>query len=412
MQARQLKESDVGSISFDDSGSIVTINQYDIKKPLGKGSFAEVYLCGDRNTNEDYAVKVFNKSLLRRRRTMARTSCGVQVHSELEKVEREIAIMKKLVHPNLVSLYEVIDDHDDDQLYMFMEYVELGPVMTYDKATHTFRSRVTGGACGEDSSALYLLDVAAGLRYLHTHDIAHRDLKPDNVLLSVHGHCKIADFGVAHYFDSDRQKAAVHSVALLERSKSRAQMMETQGTYCFWAPEMVDVDHAFNAYACDMWAAGVCLYIFLTGMLPFYDDTVTVLFDKIRQAEYAKCDSCSPDAQRIVAGLLTADVSKRLTVQDLETDQWLKKIEQTVEPDDLSEMLGRPSTCEERPSSLSPTKHTVNQTDIESAFSKLTDKTRSACSLALQKIYGMSSRSADKFRVTKPPPARSYSEPP
>ena len=69
---------------------------------------------------------------------MERTADGVKVHSELDKVEKEIAIMKKLVHQNLVCLYEVIDDTEDDQLFMFMEYVELGPVMKCDLETNKF----------------------------------------------------------------------------------------------------------------------------------------------------------------------------------------------------------------------------------------------------------------------------------
>ena len=325
IRPRSIRKSAVGTINFDEAtGAITAINQYDITQALGKGSYAEVFLCRDRVKKEEFAVKIFNKSLLRRKRTMERTAAGVSVHSELEKVEKEIEIMKNLVHPNLVCLFEVIDDTEDDQLFMFMEYVQVGPVMTYDKHSRSFASRVTGGVYPEISAAAFLLDVASGLRYLHQHCIAHRDLKPDNILLDVEGHCKIADFGVAHHFERDQEKT-YKSLRQVERSVSRAQMFETQGTYCFWAPEMVNVEKSFNAYACDLWAAGICYYIFLSGQLPFYEEAVTDLFEKIRLgAAKGLPETVSNDSRRLLTGLLTVDVATRLTVHDLEKDEWLK----------------------------------------------------------------------------------------
>ena len=329
--SQPIKESEVGKICYDDGGALKSVNQYDVLQPLGKGSFAEVFLVKDRNSKEEYAVKIFNKGLLRRKRTMERTAEGVHVHTELEKVEREIQIMKELTHPNVVCLFEVIDDTDDDQLYMFMEYVHVGPVMTYNKLTQKFASKVTGGVYSEAVAACFLLDMASGLRYLHQHCIAHRDLKPDNILLDLDGHVKIADFGVAHHFDIDQEKT-YKNLALVERSVSRAQMFETQGTYCFWAPEMVDVEHSFNAYACDLWAAGICFYIFLTGQVPFYDDAVTDLFEKIRKADLDIDSDLSDDAKRLLKGLLQVDVGVRLTVQDLENDAFLQHAKQHFRP--------------------------------------------------------------------------------
>lgn len=148
--------------------------------------------------------------------------------------------------------------------------------MKCDPATRKFTSSMTGEACEEVAAGQYLLDVVSGLRYLHIHHIAHRDLKPDNVLLGVNGHCKIADFGVSHHFTEDAHKEAA-SMRSLERSTSRAQIKETQGTYSFWAPEMLDGAESFNAYGCDLWATGVCYYIFVTGELPFWADDVTKL---------------------------------------------------------------------------------------------------------------------------------------
>ena len=208
--------------------------------------------------------------------------------------------MKKLDHPNLVRLYEVVDDDEEDALYLFMELVALGPVVraaragdaalidvTDDDARDTYVDAATGRVCEEAVAGAYLMDVARGLRYLHRHAIAHRDLKPDNVLLAEDGRCKIADFGVAHHFADEARRGveAQKSLRSLERSHSRAQLRETQGTYAFWAPEMLEGSRSFNAYACDLWATGVCFFVFVAGRLPFAAaDAVADLFDAIAAA--------------------------------------------------------------------------------------------------------------------------------
>jgi serine/threonine protein kinase len=154
---------------------------------------------------------------------------------------------------------------------MFMEYVALGPVVRRNPKTNCFTSSATGHICEEAAAGRYLLDITSGIRYLHLHNIAHRDLKPDNVLLGGNGICKIADFGVAHHFEEDLAKQKLSpcptvttakyffsrlfrpvSMQSLERSHSRAQIRETQGTYCFWAPEMLEVViSASKLFACN-----------------------------------------------------------------------------------------------------------------------------------------------------------------
>jgi serine/threonine protein kinase len=208
-----------------------------------------------------------------------------------------------------------------------MEFVELGPVMKYDRETNKFTSTVTGGLCEERLAGQYLLDIASGLGYLHLHHIAHRDLKPDNVLLGKLGRCKIADFGVAHYFEEDHANDKTLSVRSLERSHSRAQIRDTQGTYCFWAPEMIQGDKKFNAYSCDMWAAGVCYFIFVTGKLPFYAESPVEMFDFIAQASPVIPNTLSNHSRRVIFGLLATNIDTRLTVQDLQSDPWLKSTE-------------------------------------------------------------------------------------
>ena len=115
-----------------------------------------------------------------------------------------------------------------------MEFVELGPVMKYDRETNKFTSTVTGGLCEERLAGQYLLDIASGLGYLHLHHIAHRDLKPDNVLLGKLGRCKIADFGVAHFFSQSNQRSM--------------RLSNTEGTHQFWPPEYVVFQYTYYSH--------------------------------------------------------------------------------------------------------------------------------------------------------------------
>ena len=269
------------------------------------------------------AVKIFQKSILKRIRTMERNkqTRQVQVKTALERVEREIALMKKLQHPNLVQFYDVIDSPDSDLLYMVIEYMPLGEILTYQN-DGTFRRKqirphhtsaddddddpaiegIVDGHFDEFHAALYFVDMMHGLAYLHQHHIIHRDLKPENVLLDARGIAKLSDFGVSHIFDDDnesederlrRSKQDGWSPTMLTRQDTETALTignmsndgiitKTEGTYAFFSPEMCHKgEQAFSGYAADIWAAGVCLYTFVSGKLPFYSESPPELMEMI-----------------------------------------------------------------------------------------------------------------------------------
>ena len=110
------------------------------------------------------------------------------VHTAFDNIEREIATMKLLKHPNLVKLYEVIDSIESDRLHMVLEYVSLGEIMSHVEGSNRYRrmryrKKVKGltpdGYFDEKHAALYLVDIMHGLAYLHRNRICHRDLKPE-----------------------------------------------------------------------------------------------------------------------------------------------------------------------------------------------------------------------------------------
>ncbi|KAL9188669.1 hypothetical protein ACHAXT_007047 [Thalassiosira profunda] len=297
------------------------------------------------------AVKIFHKSLLEKCRTIEHDpEHHIHVRTALESVEREIAVMKVLQHPNLASLYEVIDT-GSHRLYMVLEYLPLGEILTNVPGTGNYKRRprrkgepklpgvTKGGYFDERTAALFFVDVMHGLAHLHKNRIVHRDLKPENILLDSGGYAKISDFGVAHMFQ-DEAKAAVRDSlpdayqnnngrARISRTESDAawrmksmsdmgQLTKTEGTWCFWSPEMcAENSLVFSGYACDIWAAGVCLYTFATGHLPFYSEIPLKLFDMIADADVKYDDvKLSSDLLDLLKNVLAKDPSARAGIGD------------------------------------------------------------------------------------------------
>ena len=249
----------------DSMQNLLQFNEYTVVKPLGEGSFASVDLCEVRRPRasmfarapqpEQFAVKIFQKSIGKSRRD---AGCPYD-----PVIAREIAIMRRLRHPNLVALREVVDDEAEDMLYMVLEYVPGGPVMDWDEDEKVFVAPSTRGVLDEPAAAAALSDVLHGLAYLHLHHICHRDLKPQNILVDARGRCKIADIGVSHHFDDeddddddDSPRSPSSPATAMSHDSKRGQLRATEGTRAFWAPEMLGESpgHGFSGCAQDAWA--------------------------------------------------------------------------------------------------------------------------------------------------------------
>ncbi|ORY52993.1 kinase-like protein [Rhizoclosmatium globosum] len=210
-------------------------------------------------------------------------------------VREEIAIMKKLVHPNIVRLYEVLHNSADKKIYMVYELLEKGPVMEV---------KLEGSvpAMSEADARFYFRQLILGIEYLHEHEIAHRDIKPDNLLVSHDNVLKIVDFGVSEIF-----------------AKGSDKTRKAEGTAAFFSPELCTPGHGeISAKAVDVWAMGVTLYCFTTGRLPFKGASLWDLYEDIKNsAPDLSNQSFSANLADLLGKLLNKDPIFRISVDDI-----------------------------------------------------------------------------------------------
>ena len=302
------------SVAVDDehTGSGKKVNDYILGQVLGRGAFA--YVCkatheGDikkRNSSRMYAIKVMSKQKLKRARNFNRVGRKMVVTTALDNAKREIAVMKKIEHPHLVKLYEVINDDMHDELYLVMEHIPYGQIMSWNEEKRAYFERL-----GETRAREVTRDVLNGLAYLHRQNIVHMDLKPENLLVGYKQRIKIADFGVSRLLDIDRKSSAVSKM---------------EGTYHFWAPECLD-GRKFSPFLADVWALGVCVYVFVYGSLPFDAPNIPDMFDTVMQSKLdfpsgVKMTSTFLD---FCASMLRKDPAERPAVDALEVHPWLGK---------------------------------------------------------------------------------------
>ncbi|XP_059187721.1 calcium/calmodulin-dependent protein kinase kinase 1b [Centropristis striata] len=288
-------------VSITDADDCVQLNQYKLKKEIGKGSYGVVKLAYNEDSEQYYAMKVVSKKRLMKQCGFLRRMVPQGPNSlfPLEKVYREIAILKKLHHPNVVKLVEVLDDPDEDGLHMAFELMTKGPVMEVP----------TDEPFTEEQARFHFRDVVLGIEYLHYHKIIHRDIKPSNLLLGDDGHVKLADFGVSNEFEG-----------------TDALLSSTAGTPAFMAPEMMtEQEQSFSGKALDVWAMGVTLYCFVFGKCPFYDEYIVSLHNKIKNkpVEFPETPLISNELQGLIKRMLDKNPETRITIPEIKLHAWV-----------------------------------------------------------------------------------------
>ncbi|KAJ3257559.1 Calcium/calmodulin-dependent protein kinase kinase 1 [Boothiomyces macroporosus] len=275
------------------------VNQYLLLHNLGAGAYGRVVLARDETTNYNYACKIISKSrLLKQFRFVPGGEAAA-----MELIKREVAILKKVSnHSKIISLYEVLDDANEDNLYLFFELCERGPVMEMivGQKVQPF---------SEAQARQYFRDIVLGLEFLHHKRIVHLDIKPENLLVTTKGNVLIGDFGISRMMEEKNDKMMVANTSPL-----------------FTAPCVINPlkNNAGNdGRRVDIWALGVTLYCFVHGYCPFVDDTIIGVYEKIVNDPVVYSPIISKSLRDLLERMLEKDESRRISIQKIKTHPWV-----------------------------------------------------------------------------------------
>ncbi|KAG6610819.1 CAMKK/CAMKK-META protein kinase [Phytophthora cinnamomi] len=272
----------------------VVVNKYVIKGDLGRGTFGRVKLCESQEDGQMYAVKIMHKTFVQR--------MAGKEDQLYDVLRREVAIMKKLNHRNVVRLVEVIDDPNSQKMYLVQEYVQ-----------HSLMEEVTQARrLNEPIARKYMRDLLTGLQYLHFHKVIHRDIKPENILVSSEGIAKIADFGTARMIMNETETIS-----------------GAKGTPAFMAPEMFDIDATYQGPAVDVWSLGATLYMMVIGHPPWMADNEILLAERVQRVELRFPKdverTMEPHLKNLLQRMLTKDPALRISLKECFTHDWITK---------------------------------------------------------------------------------------
>ena len=262
-----------------------SISSYVIEKTLGEGTFGKVKLATHRATREKVAIKVLKKKLLAE-------------SSDIDRVTREIYILKLIRHPNLVKLFEIIQE--PDKIFIIMEYVDGGELLDYIEKNERIE---------EKEACRLFQQILAAVDYLHRLKIAHRDLKPENMLLDRKKNIKIIDFGLSNLYEKGEK------------------LRTSCGSPCYAAPEMI-LNKSYDPAKSDVWSLGVVLYYMVTGTLPFDDDNTTKLYNKIVSGLFFMPTYLNEHCQILLTSMLNTDPKRRVSLNDIKSFEFLRKYPQ------------------------------------------------------------------------------------
>ena len=222
-------------------------------------------------------------------------------------IKEEIAVMKKLNHPNLVSLIEVLDDPDEDSLYMVLEMCKKGVIMKVglgDKAD----------PYDEESCRCWFRDLILGIEYLHAQGVVHRDIKPDNLLLTEDDVLKIVDFGVSEMFEKQSEMLTAKSA----------------GSPAFLPPELCVAKHGgISGKAADIWSMGVTLYCLRFGQIPFEKPGILETYESIKSDPLELKEEAEEDFKDLMFRIMEKNPSKRIKMHELRVSTKNQRIPKT-----------------------------------------------------------------------------------
>ena len=258
------------------------IGDYILFEQIGMGTFSKVTRAFHLITEQIVAVKILDKE-------------KIEDEIDIERIIREIEILKNIHHPNIAQMYETYSTIHN--FYLMMEYVPGGDLFDYI-SSHIYLS--------EKESCFFFRQIISVLEYLISLGICHRDIKPENILLNEeHTQIKFIDFGLSNYFN---QSELLYSSC---------------GSPCYASPEMLS-GMAYRGTTTDLWSAGIVLYSMLVGALPFDDQELNKLYEQIKIGKFYIPSTLSLEAIDLLKKILEVDPKKRITIEEIKNHKWFQ----------------------------------------------------------------------------------------
>ena len=268
-----------------DTLSIKQIGDYILGEEIGSGAFGKVLLGKHILTEEKVAIKILDKMILN------------QTPEDYELVKKEISILKLVKHKYIVQLYEILQTAQ--HIFIIMEYCEGKEILDYI---------LTKNRLNELESLKYFQQLINCLFYLHSQNIAHRDIKIDNMLLDSNKDLKLIDFGLStKYTDDD----------LLD---------QPCGTVVYAAPEVLE-GKEYHGMLADVWSSGIVLFGMLAGYLPFSDKDDEENKKQVIKGIINIPDFFSAQVKDLLKHMLDVNPMTRYTLQEIKDHPWFNTIE-------------------------------------------------------------------------------------
>ena len=249
-------------------------SEYEIRRTIGKGNFGKVLLGISKKTGEKVAIKIIDK-------------LKVNKTYNSEQIKREINIIQKMEHLNIIKIYRV--ENDLMKYKIIMEFCEKGEL---------YEHIVKEKKLKQEEAAYFYFQLINGLEYIHSKSIVHRDLKPENLLITNNNILKIIDFGLCNYHDINK-------------------LLSTPcGSPSYASPEMVSGNN-YDGILVDIWCTGIILFAMLSGYLPFEADDNYSLFKKIIKCEINYPSNISETSLDLIQKILVKEPKKRINIAQI-----------------------------------------------------------------------------------------------
>ncbi|KAL0123337.1 hypothetical protein PUN28_005699 [Cardiocondyla obscurior] len=258
---------------------LIRVGYYELEKTIGKGNFAIVKMATHVVTKSKVAIKIIDKTKLN--------------EENLAKIFREVHIMKRLRHPHIIRLYQVMET--EKMIYLVTEYAPGGEI---------FDHLVRNGRMPEPEARRIFRQIVLAVHYLHQQRVVHRDLKAENLLLDADNNIKLADFGFSNEYTPG------------------VPLSTWCGSPPYAAPEIFEGRH-YDGPRADVWSLGVVLYVLVCGALPFDGPTMQLLRSVVVSGKFRIPFFMSADCEKLIRHMLVVEPERRLSISQILVHSWM-----------------------------------------------------------------------------------------